>query len=132
MRTAHLNTRVCLSAPADAGVDSQVSEKHEEEYNNNEAFQTYVASGKSPGEMSRHTTRTFKFKIEVQIPSMCRSTATCDQILHAANVLGVYNKYSPLIKFDPKFVTRIMLGKHSLTAVACWSLPRDDLVSFVF
>ena len=32
---------------------------------NNETFQTYIVSGKSPGEMSRQTTRTFTFKIKV-------------------------------------------------------------------
>ena len=74
---------------------------------------------KRPGEMSQQTTRTFKFEIEVQIPSTRPSTATCDPVLNATNVLGVYNKYSPLIKFDPEFTTLVKLGKHSLMAVAC-------------
>ena len=34
---------------------------------NNEMFQTYIVSGKSPGELSRQTTRTFMFEIEVQM-----------------------------------------------------------------
>ena len=60
------------------------------------------------------------------------STPTYDLVLHAVNVLGVYNKYSPLMKFDSEFITLVILGKHSLTAVACWPLPRDDLASSVF
>ena len=63
---------------------------------------------------------------------MCPNTATCDLVLHAANVLGIYNKYSPLIKFDLEFIMLIMLGKHWLIAVACWSLQWDDLASSVF
>ena len=91
--------------------------------NNNETFQTYIVSGKSPGEMSRQTTRTFTFKIEVQIPSTCPSTATCAPVLRASNVLGVYHKYSPLIKFALEFITLVKLGMYSLTVVACWFLP---------
>ena len=37
---------------------------------NNEMFQTYIVSGKSPGEMSRQTTRTFKFKLNIRMPLM--------------------------------------------------------------
>ena len=104
--TAHSIIQVCLLAPADAGVgyvgrrrrcrvgEPTPAHKYQislKKNNNNETFQTYIVSGKSPGEMSRQTTRTFTFKIEVQIPSTCPSTATCAPILHADNVLGVYN-----------------------------------------
>ena len=40
---------------------------------------------------SRQTTRTFTFKIEVQIPSTCPSAATCAPTLRAINALGVYH-----------------------------------------
>ena len=52
--------------------------------------------------MSRQTTRTFTFKIEVQIPSTCPSTATYAPILRAANVLGVYHTNRDL-RFVSKF-----------------------------
>ena len=78
------------------------------------------------------TTRTFTFKIKVQMPFMSPSNATLWYALPAANVLGIYNKHSPLIKFDPEFLTLAMLGKHSLTALDGWFLRWDNLASFAF
>ena len=47
-------------------------------------------------------------------------------VLHADNVLGVYNKYSPLKKFDPEF-KHTMLGKYLSVAQEGWSFRLDDL-----
>ena len=55
--------------------------------------------------MSWQTTCTFKFKIEVQIPSTYPSTA-------CSHVLGIHNNYSPLINFDLEFIMHTKLGKH--------------------
>ena len=71
VRTAHSNIQRFASQHQPLQVQAhsyQISTKKKN--NNNDAFQTYVVSGKSPGEMSRQTTRTFMFKIKVQTPSM--------------------------------------------------------------
>ena len=130
MRIAHSNTWVCLSAPANAGIDSRVSEKHEEESTTMRRSKHMYHPVKSPGEMSRQTTRTFKFKFNIRMPLTCPSTANCDPILCAANVLGVHHKYSPLIKFDLEFITFVKLRKHSLTAMVCWFLHGTILLHF--
>ena len=38
------------------------------------------------------------------------------------NVLGAYNKYSSLIKFDLEIIMHVKLGNNSLMVLACWFL----------
>ena len=91
--------------------ESQINMKQKN--NNNDAFQTYVVSGKSPGEMSQQTTRSFTFKIKVQTPSMNPSTATCVPVLRAPNVLGVYHKLHDLVGRPHSMVRLLDLAANS-------------------
>ena len=55
--------------------------------------------------MSRQTTRTFKFKFNIQMPLTYPIIAPCDLVLHATNVLGICNTVARLFGDQRIFVS---------------------------
>ena len=119
------NIQTSLSAPPNVGVSTNkvTRIKHIRRINNNRRSPTFIVSGKCPSKISWKTNRTFKFKFNVQMPRIYPSPAPSYQVPPDINVLGFYNKYSPLIKSDPEFLMQVVDGIGllvSLTGQSCF------------